>query len=288
MRDGLLSEPKELGAVWLYDERGSQLYEEVTRLPEYYLPRREAEILRAHAADIGRTGARTLIELGSGSTGNTRLLLDALSPTLERFVPFDVNKEALRDGAAALAADYPALRVEPRVGNFEDDLGALPEGLVAFLGGTIGNLYPDQRARFFAQIPCALLLSLDLVKDEERLVAAYDDPGGVTERFARNALDHANRELGANFDQSRFTYEARWDAEHEWMDIGFRATTAHTVSVPALELEIELEEGEHLRIEVSSKFRRERIELELGRAGLRLDAWWTDSAGDFAVAMVMP
>jgi L-histidine N-alpha-methyltransferase len=284
MRDGLLSRPRELGAVWLYDERGSQLYEEVTRLPEYYLPRREAEILRAHAADIARTGARTLIELGAGSTGNTRLLLDALSPTLERFIPFDVSEDALREGAAALAADYPALRIEPRVGNFEDDLGSLPDGLVAFLGSTIGNLYPDARARFFGQIRNPLLLSLDLVKDVSRLEAAYYDPGRVTERFARNALDHANRELGAGFDQRMLSYEARWDPEHEWMDIGFRARAAHTV--PGLDLR--LEEGEQLRIEVSSKFRLEGIEPELARAGLRLDAWWSDSAGDFAVAKVLP
>lgn len=283
MHDGLLSRPKELGAVWLYDERGSQLYEGVTRLPEYYLPRREAEILRSCADDIRRTGARTLIELGSGTTGNTRLLLDALSPTLARFVPFDVNDDALREGAAALAADYPALTVEPRTGNFEEDLRALPDGLIAFLGSTIGNLYPDARARFFTQIRSPLLLSLDLVKDEKRLVAAYDDPGGVTERFARNALDHANRELGAGFDQSLFAYEARWDPEHEWMDIGFSARAAHTV--PGLGLR--LEAGEWLRIEVSAKFRRERVEHELAEAGLRLDAWWTDPAGDFAVAKVL-
>ncbi len=226
MRDGLLGEPKELGALWLYDERGSRLYEEVTRLPEYYLPRREAEILQTHSADIADTGARTLIELGSGSTGNTRLLLDALAGTLERFVPVDVSEDSLRDGATALAADYPGLSIEPVTGNFERGLDSLPPGLVAFLGSTIGNLYPEARARFFARIRSPLLLSLDLVKDPSRLEAAYDDPAGVTERFARNALDHANRALGANFDQAKLEYEARWDPEHEWMDIGFRARAA--------------------------------------------------------------
>lgn len=288
MRDGLLSEPKELGAVWLYDERGSRLYEEVTRLPEYYLPRREAEILRTHSADIAETGSRTLIELGSGNTGNTRLLLDALSATLERFVPLDVSPDALRASAAALAADYPGLKVEPLVGNFELDLASLPDGLIAFLGSTIGNLYLDERARFFAQIRSPLLLSLDLVKDPARLEAAYDDAAGVTERFARNSLDHANRELGADFDQAKLAYVARWDPEHEWMDIGFRARTALDVAIPALELDLHFDEGEPLRIEVSSKFRRERIEEELGAAGLRLDAWWTDAHEDFAVARVIP
>jgi L-histidine N-alpha-methyltransferase len=285
---GLRSEPKELPAVWLYDEHGSRLYEEVAQLPEYYLPRREAEILRTHAAEIAEIGAPRLIELGSGATGNTRLLLDALAGTLERFIPIDLSEEALRRSAAAIEADYPELSVEPRVGDFERDLASLPPGLVAFLGSTIGNLYPDARARFFAQLESPLLLGLDLVKDEARLEAAYDDPGGVTEAFARNALTAANRDLGADFDQSRLVYEARWDAEHEWMDIGFRTRTAHAVRVTALELELRFEEGEQLRIEVSSKFRRERIESELAAAGLKLEAWWTDPAGDFAVAKVLP
>lgn len=288
MRDGLLREPKELGAIWLYDERGSELYEQVARLPEYYLPRREAQILRARSAEIARTGARTLIELGSGDTGNTRLLLDALSPTLQRFLPLDASEEALRRGAAALAADYPQLEIEPRVGDFERDLGSLPEGLVAFLGSTIGNLLPEARARFFAHIRSPLLLSLDLVKDPARLVAAYDDPGGVTERFARNALVHANRELGAGFDQARFTYEAHWDPEREWMDIGFRAREAHTIAVRAFDRDLHFAAGEWLRIEVSAKFRRERVERELAAAGLHLDDWWTDPTGDFAVAKVLP
>ena len=288
MRDGLLSEPRELGAVWLYDERGSQLYEEVTRLPEYYLPRREAEILSTHSADIAETRARTLIELGSGNTGNTRLLLDALSDTLERFVPLDVNGDALRASAAALAAGYPSLKIEPLVADFQQQLDSLPDGLIAFLGSTIGNLYPEERARFFAQIRSPLLVSLDLVKDPARLEAAYDDATGVTERFARNALDHANRELGADFDQATLAYEARWDPEHEWVDIGFHARTAHDVAVPALEVDLHLAQGEQLRIEVSAKFRRERIERELDAAGLRLDAWWTDAHEDFAVARVIP
>jgi L-histidine Nalpha-methyltransferase len=285
---GLRSEPKELPAVWLYDEHGSRLYEEVAQLPEYYLPRREAEIVRTHAAEIAEIGAHTLIELGSGATGNTRLLLDALAGTLERFIPFDLSEEALRRSAAATEADYPELSVEPRVGDFERDLASLPPGQVAFLGSTIGNLYPDARARFFAQLESPLLLGLDLVKDEARLEAAYDDPVGVTEAFARNALTAANRDRGADFDQSSLVYEARWDAEHEWMDIGFRTRTAHAVRVPALELELRFEEGEQLRIEVSSKFRRERIESELAAAGLKLEAWWTDPAGDFAVAKVLP
>lgn len=287
-REGLLGEPKELGAVWLYDERGSELYEEVTRLPEYYLPRCEAEILQAHADEIARSEARTLVELGSGNTGNTRIVLDALEATLERFIPFDVNEGALREAAATLTADYPELSIEPLAGNFEGDLDGLPRGLLVFLGSTIGNLYPEARARFLAQIRSPLLLSLDLVKDVARLRAAYDDPRGVTERFARNALVHVNRELGADFDDNDLAYEARWDPTNEWMDIGFRARAAQTVSVRDLDVDLHLDAGEWLRIEISAKFRRERVEEELQKAGLRLDEWWTDPAGDFAVAKVLP
>ena len=211
-RLSLLAAPKELPAVWLYDERGSQLYEEITRLPEYYLPRREAEILRVRSALIAeRSRARTLVELGSGNARNTRFLLDALSGTLERFVPFDVSERTLRTSAQEIASAYPAISVEPIAGDFERDLGALPDSgprLVAFLGSTIGNLYPEQRARFLRTLGSELgpedllLLGLDLVKDAVRLQAAYDDTLGVTEAFVRNALAAANRELGATFEQS--------------------------------------------------------------------------------------
>jgi L-histidine Nalpha-methyltransferase len=287
-RTGLMAEPKELPPVWLYDERGSLLYEEITRLPDYYLPVREAEILRARADEINElTPARTLVELGSGDSRNTRFLLDALAP--ERFVPLDVSEEMLMASAEAVAAAYPRISVEPIVGDFERDLATLPgkgTRLIALLGSTIGNLYPEQRARLLAALAGEpFLVGIDLVKDVARLQAAYDDPGGVTEAFARNALTAVNRELGATFEQRRLVYEPRWDPEHEWMDIGFRALEAHTVSIPGLELEVELSEGERLRVEVSSKFRRERFELELEEAGLRVRAWWTDPAGDFAVVL---
>jgi len=297
---GLRASPKELPTLWLYDERGSRLYEEITALPEYYLPRREAEILRARAASIAeRTRAQTLVELGAGSARNTRSLLDALrlAGTLERFVPFDVSEQALRESARAIAAAYPGIAVHAVVGDFERDLGALPqdgERLVAFLGSTIGNLEPVRRGRFLEAVASflgdggALLLGLDLVKDGARLEAAYADRGGVTEAFVRNSLDAVNLELGAGFDQGRFAYEARWDTEREWMDIGFRARTDHTVSLPRLELDVPFAAGEQLRVEISAKFRRGAFEAEAARAGLRLDAWWTDPASDFAVALLTP
>jgi L-histidine N-alpha-methyltransferase len=291
----LRSEPKELPAVWLYDERGSRLYEEITRLPAYYLPRREREILRVRAAAIAqRTQARTLVELGSGTAKNIRLVLDALDTagTLERFVPLDVSEQTLQASARAIAASYPRVSVHPIVGDFERDLGELPAGglrLIAFLGSTIGNLYPEQRRKLLTALARddALLLGIDLVKDVARLEAAYNDSRGVTEAFVRNALTAVNRELDATFDQRRFVYEARWDPEHEWIDIGFRARQAHAVSIQRLELDVAFEECEPLRVEISAKFRREQFKLDAAKAGLRVESWWTDRAGDFAVALVL-
>jgi L-histidine Nalpha-methyltransferase len=295
-RRSLQAVPKELPALWLYDARGSRLYDEITRLPDYYLPRREAEILRARSSLISvRTEARTLVELGSGSAPNTRYLLDALSGTLERYVPFDVSEQALHDSAGAIAAAYPAISVEPVVGDFERDLGTIPgDGprLVALLGSTIGNLYPAQRAAFLSALALelgdALILGVDLVKDVGRLEAAYDDPSGVTEAFVRNALRAANRELDATFEQERFDFDPLWDPANEWVDVGLRAREPHAVSVRRLGLELDLAEGERLRVEISAKFRREAFELELKRAGLSPESWWTDAAGDFAVVLAHP
>jgi L-histidine N-alpha-methyltransferase len=294
----LQAEVKRLPTVWLYDERGSRLYDEITRLPEYYLPRREGEILRARTAAIAvRTQARTLVELGAGNAKNTRLLLDGLDTagTLERFVPLDVSEQTLRASAQAIAAAYPRVFVHAIVGDFERDLGVLAgydSRLIAFLGSTIGNLDPEQRGRFLRTLGTALsqddalLLGLDLVKDVARLEAAYNDSGGVTEAFVRNALAAVNGELDGSFEQQRFVYEARWDSEHEWMDIGLRARQAHTVSLRGLDLHVAFEAGEPLRVEISSKFRREQLELEARQAGLRVESWWTDREGDFAVALV--
>jgi L-histidine N-alpha-methyltransferase len=296
----LHAEVKALPAVWLYDEQGSSLYDEITRLPEYYLPRREGEILGAQAAAIAtRTQARTLVELGAGSAKNIRLLLDGLDSagTLELFVPLDVSEQTLRASAQAIADAYPRVLVHAIVGDFERDLGVLPgrgRRLIAFLGSTIGNLYPEGRRRFLTTVATtlarddALLLGIDLVKDVARLEAAYNDTGGVTEAFVRNALTAVNRELDATFDQQRFEYEARWDPERDWMDIGLRARRAHTVSIHGLELDVAFEAGEPLRVEISSKFRREQFELEVGQAGLLVESWWTERAGDFAVALVLP
>jgi L-histidine N-alpha-methyltransferase len=293
----LRATPRELPASWLYDERGSLLFDEITRLPEYYPTGAEREILMARAAEIAElTKGRTLVELGAGTSEKTLLLLDALSAagTLERFVPLDVSEEVLRASAEAIAQRYPAISVHGIVGDFERDLVALPPGegrVIAFLGSTVGNLYPERRTKLLRAIAAALapgdsfLLGVDLVKDPAVIERAYNDSRGVTEQFVRNGLTHANRELGADFAQERFAFEATWDAESEWMDIGFRTLAAHSVRVAELEVEFPLAEGERLRVEVSSKFRRDGIAAELTNAGLRVTGWWTDEASRFAVLL---
>lgn len=292
-------QPRELSPKWLYDERGSQLFDEITRLPEYYPTRREREILVAHAGDIARaSGADTLVELGSGSSEKTRLLLDAMRSTrqLRRFVPFDVSEAFLRQAARAVASEYPGLRVHAVVGDFERHLGKLPTGgrrLVAFLGGTIGNLKPAERARFYAELSAGLapgeglLLGTDLLKCRERLFAAYNDSAGVTAAFNRNVLSVLNRELGADFEPGCFEHLAPFDEENGWVEMRLISVIPQTVRLPALQRYVNFAEGEVLRTEVSCKFRPEQVEAELSAAGLRLAERWTDAAGDFALSLAL-
>jgi L-histidine N-alpha-methyltransferase len=297
VRAGLGAVPKTLPPKWFYDDRGSELFEEITRLPEYYPTRTERGILLAHARDVAElTKADTLVELGSGTSEKTRILLDALrgAGTLDRFVPFDVSEQTLRDAAAAVSREYAGVRVHAVVGDFEHHLADLPTGgtrVVAFLGSTIGNLTPAARARFLADLTAtlaagdALLLGTDLVKDVDRLVAAYDDAAGVTAEFNRNVLRVLNRELDADFEPARFQHVACFDIDAEWIEMRLRSTIAQSVSVRALDLTVEFAEGEDVRTEISAKFRREGVERELATAGLELAEWWTDPAGDFALSL---
>ncbi|MCX4736320.1 L-histidine N(alpha)-methyltransferase [Streptomyces sp. NBC_01363] len=291
---GLTRHPKTLPPKWFYDAHGSELFEEITRLPEYYPTRAEREILIDRADEIARvSGARTLIELGSGSSEKTRHLLDAL-PALHSYVPVDVSESALRGAAEALLAQRPELSVHALIADFTGGL-ALPgtpgPRLVAFLGGTVGNLLPDERAVFLKSVRSllspgdALLLGTDLVKEEKVLVAAYDDAAGVTAEFNRNVLRVVNRELGADFDPAAFDHVALWDPEREWIEMRLRARRAHAVKIPDLDLVVAFEAGEELRTEVSAKFREEGVRAELDTAGLRLDQWWTDSGGRFALSL---
>jgi L-histidine N-alpha-methyltransferase len=297
VRAGLGATPKTLPPKWFYDDRGSELFDAITRLPEYYPTRTERSILVAHAADIAaRTGADTLVELGSGTSEKTRLLLDALTTagTLERFVPFDVSEQTLRDAADAVADEYDGVAVHAVVGDFEHHLDRIPGGgrrLVAFLGSTIGNLTPAMRARFLADLAAglapgdALLLGTDLVKDPARLVAAYDDAAGVTAEFNRNVLHVIDRELDADFDPDTFTHVAVWDFDHEWIEMRLRTERAQHVTIGALGLAVDFAAGEELRTEISAKFRREGVATELATAGFELREWWTDPAGDFALSL---
>jgi L-histidine Nalpha-methyltransferase len=299
-RRGLAASPKELPPKWFYDHRGSQLFDDITRLPEYYPTRTERSILSERADEIARlTKADTLVELGSGTSEKTRLLLDALrdAETLTRFVPFDVSETMLRDAAAAIVSDYPGVDVHAVAGDFERHLDRIPDGgrrLVVFLGGTIGNLLPQARARFLTEIAAGLapddafLLGTDLVKDPARLVAAYDDALGVTAEFNRNVLHVLNRELGADFDVARFEHVARYDTEREWIEMHLRSLDARDVTIPELDLVVPFAAGETLRTEISAKFRRAGVERELAAAGLRVIEWWTDPADDFALSLSVP
>ncbi|WP_411113546.1 L-histidine N(alpha)-methyltransferase [Streptomyces sp. 029-5] len=291
---GLTRTPKVLPPKWFYDSRGSELFEEITRLPEYYPTRAEREILLARAPEIAAaTGARTLVELGSGSSEKTRHLLDALTG-LHSYVPVDVSESALTGAAESLLAEHPGLHVHALIADFTRGL-ALPgtpgPRLVAFLGGTIGNLLPAERASFLASVRGllapgdALLLGTDLVKDESVLVRAYDDTAGVTAAFNKNVLLVINRELGADFDPRDFGHVALWDAEHEWIEMRLRARRDLTAKVPELDLVVHFAAGEEVRTEVSAKFRQDRVRAELAEAGLELAHWWTDEEGRFALSL---
>lgn len=296
---GLTATPKFLPPKWHYDARGSALFDAITRLPEYYLTRCERAILEAHVGEIAATArADTLIELGSGTSAKTRLLLSAMSAAgaLERFVPFDVDEATLRSAAAAIAEEYPRIRVHAVVGDFERHLALLPGGgtrLVAVLGSTIGNLTPSVRAQFLSDLAEALvpgdmlLLGVDLVKSPERILAAYDDPGGVTAEFSRNVLRVLNDRLGADFDPEAFDHVPRWNAADEWVDIRLRARSAQTVEVTDLDLRVDFAGGEEIHTEISAKFRRDLLAEELGQAGLDVRRWWTDPGDGFGVALAI-
>ena len=297
VRDGLQSSPKSLPPKWFYDSVGSDLFDQITRLPEYYPTRAEAEILRARAAEVASvTGADTLVELGSGTSEKTRILLDALqhSGALRRFVPFDVDASMLSAAATAIQRDYPGIEIAAVCGDFEEHLSEIPGGgrrLFVFLGSTIGNLNRGPRAEFLAALAAvlrpgdSLLLGTDLVKDVDRLVRAYDDAAGVTAQFNRNVLAVINRELDADFDVDAFRHVASWNSEEERMEMWLRAERAQRVRVSALDLTVDFAAGEQLLTEVSCKFRAEAVATELAQAGLRRTRWWTDDAGDFGLSL---
>ena len=312
---GLTAMPKSLPPKWFYDAQGSALFEKITELTEYYPTRTERAILRAVSPEVAAlTGATALVELGSGSSEKTRLLLSALrdAGTLRGYVPVDVSESALAAAGDALAAEYPGLAVHAVVADFENYLGvpsgdgvagngARAEGdaaagprLVAFLGSTIGNMVPAERGVFLRRVRArlrpgdAFLLGTDLVKDPAVLVAAYDDSAGVTAAFNKNALAVLNAELGADFDLDAFEHVAVWDAEREWIEMRLRAASAQSVLVRDLGLTVGFAAGEEMRTEVSAKFREAGVAAELAAAGLALRSWWTDPGGQFGLSLAVP
>ena len=297
--EGLRATPKSIPPKWFYDAAGSDLFDQITRLPEYYPTRTEARILRENAADIAAaSGADTMVELGSGTSEKTRLLLDAFgdSGQLRRFIPFDVDASVLGDAERALRAEYPDIEISTVRGDFEHDLALIPKAgrrIIVFLGSTIGNLTPELRADFLAavadtmQTGDSLLLGTDLVKDVDRLVRAYDDSAGVTAAFNRNVLAVVNRELEADFDPDTFSHIAKWNDAQERIEMWLRSVTAHRVHIRALDLTVDFAAGEEILTEVSCKFRPEGVAAELAAAGLRRTHWWTDPAGDFGLSLAV-
>ena len=295
--NGLTQTPKTLPPKWFYDSVGSDLFDQITRLPEYYPTRTEAQILRDHSAEIATaSGADTLVELGSGTSEKTRLLLSALRDTgsLRRFIPFDVDAGMLQAASSAILDEYPGIEIEAVCGDFEEHLGKIPRvgrRLVVFLGSTIGNLTPGPRAEFLSALSDTLakgdtlLLGTDLVKDPGRLIRAYDDSAGVTARFNRNVLAVVNRELDADFDLDAFDHVAKWNADEERIEMWLRAGSAQRVRVAALDLTIDFAAGEEMLTEVSCKFREQGVVEELAAAGLKRSHWWTDPAGDFGLSL---
>jgi L-histidine Nalpha-methyltransferase len=288
---GLTSSPKELSPVWFYDARGSRLFDDITRLPEYYPTRAERSLLAEHAGDIVEaSGADTLVELGSGTSDKTRHLLDPLTADGRpaRYVPFDVSETTVRQAAAQLVDEHPGLEVHAVIGDFNRHLGTIPADgrrLVAFLGSTIGNLGPAERRRFLGELRLVMdvddrfLLGIDLVKDRDVLVAAYDDAAGVTAAFNRNALSHLNERLGATFDPTAFDHVARWDEGQSRIEMHLRSTHDHTVRVEQLDLELSFDRGEELRTEISTKFTVPGVEEELGEAAFDVERTWVTEPG---------
>jgi L-histidine N-alpha-methyltransferase len=297
VREGLGRELKELPPKYFYDERGSRLFDAITAQPEYYPTRCEREILNRRAPEIvAETGAGELVELGSGTASKTRALLYAMAGagTLRRYVPFDVDPSVVEACAHELTGLYPGLAVHGVVGDFGRDLDRIPAGegrLLAFLGGTIGNLHPPERAQFLARVAGMmaagdrLLIGTDLVKDRALLEAAYNDSAGVTAEFNRNVLRVLNESLGADFDPAAFEHVAFFDEANSWIEMRLRAKGAQTVRIEGAELEVTFADGEELRTEISAKFTRDAVDRELRTAGMRLDAFHTDEGGLFGLAV---
>jgi L-histidine N-alpha-methyltransferase len=298
VRAGLTRPFKALSPRYFYDERGSQLFEQITELPEYYPTRCEREILEAEAGPIceAANGPASLIELGSGSARKTQVLLDAMRDAccLQTYCPVDISEEITRSTAERIATEYEDVAVHGLVCDYELDLERIPvtgPRVIAFLGGTIGNFEPQQRSGFLHRVANLLgpddrfLLGTDLVKEPARLEAAYNDSEGVTAAFNKNVLAVLNRELGADFDLGAFEHVARWDPENLWVDIRLRSLANQVVSFEALDMLVPFGAGEEMRTEISTKFARPGLEGIYAECGLEMTDWWSDSEGLYALSL---
>ncbi len=298
--DGLALPQKELSPKFFYDHRGSELFEEITRLPEYYPTRTERGILQAWMPSlIARLGTRTLVELGAGSAEKSRVILDAMraAGTAERYVPIDVSATFLSQTAASLRREYPGLAVEPALADISEELNLprrLPRpALFAFLGSTIGNFYPTAAIRLLGRVRAAMepgdrfLMGADLRKDVALIEAAYNDSRGVTAEFNRNMLRVLNHELGADFDPAAFDHRAFYDTVAHRIEMHLVSRGAQTVTVPGIG-EIEFADRETLRTEISCKHDRESVAALFEPAGLSIESWRTDPGELFALVVGAP
>ena len=307
VRAGLFSTPKDLSPwpKYFYDAEGSEIFEEITALPEYYQTRTELSILEEKAKEIIRhTRSRELVELGSGSASKTRALINAMmsGPEAVSYVPFDVSESAVTGSAERLREEYPMLEISGFVGDFDHSLERLLDRarrdcsgrLVIFLGGTIGNFTPERRREFLERLRSSLgkgdylLVGIDLVKDARVLEAAYDDAAGVTARFNKNLLNVLNRKLGGEFDPDLFVHRATYNPKESRVEMWLDSAVAQQVLVEALGLEVPFEAGEGMRTEISTKFTRESIAGAFDEAGLRMLDLYTDEADLFGLALSEP
>jgi len=300
VREGLCSYPKELAPKYFYDERGSELFEQITELPEYYPTRAEQAVLDEVGAEIiAAVDPRELVELGPGAARKTHALLGPMMAAGGcRYIPVDVSETAVMESAARLAEAYDGLEIHGVVGDFEHHLDRIPapaeRRLIAFLGGTIGNLDHGQRARMLRTLAAGLgpedrlLVGTDLVKDRARLEAAYNDSAGVTAEFNRNVLHVLNANLGGDLTPDRFEHVAFYDDDGRWIEMRLRALEDQSARIEALDMDVSFERGEEIRTEISCKFTRRALEREYSDAGLRMVAWHTDADDLFALSLAAP
>ena len=297
LRAALGETPRRIPTRYFYDRRGSELFERITALPEYYPTRAETALLESYADEIaGATGAEELVELGSGAATKTRLLLDAMARAgnLRTYVPLDVSEAMVRRSAEQLAAAYPALEVHGLVADFHHHLDHIPDGeprLVVFLGSTIGNLRPDEAVAFLRGIAAPMapgdffLLGVDLVKETAVIEAAYNDAQGLTAEFNRNVLRVVNRLAGGDFAPRRFAHRAFFDPLHRWIEMRLVSRGAQAVRLERLDLTLELADREEILTEISCKYERRQVEEMLTGGGFRLERWYTGSERLFGLAL---